>query len=85
MEDDLNLFVKLKTTSVFVTGRWQKVWVNGRQPNYFVNGRQILLLEMEDDVNIVWKCCQMKYSTILPKNKARLGVEVGEKRIMQAQ
>jgi hypothetical protein len=27
----------------------------------------------------------VKYSTILSKNKARLGVEVGEKRIIQAQ
>ena len=51
----------------------------------FVNGRQLLLLEMEDDLNIAWKCCQMQYFTILSKNKARLGVEVGEKRIIQAQ
>ena len=51
----------------------------------FVYGRQLLLLETEDDLNIFLKCCQMQYSTILSQNKARLGVELRDKRIIQAQ
>jgi hypothetical protein len=56
MADDLNLFCKWKTTSIyFVIGRQHQFYENRIQPQFVCN----------------WK-----------NNKARLGVEVVEKRII---